>query len=405
MPQEDLSKLRIDQSAKKSVTGGRKKKPFIIAGVMIVLVIGFVLYRMGVIAPSATVDVTTVARVYPAQSLSVLNASGYIVAQRKAAVASKMTGRLTDLMVEEGSRVKKGQILARMENADTAAMAEQAQANLANARAVLKQATVERDNLELDYNRYQKLIAGGYVSQAEYDLVKTRYLRAKEAVGAALAAVGAAEAALAGARVNFDYTMIRAPFDGVVLTKNADVGDIVTPLSASATSKAAVVTLADMDSLQVEVDVSETSITLIRVGQPCDIQLDALSEKRFRGVVHAVVPTVDRSKATVLVKVRFLDKDARMLPDMSAKVAFLSRELAAEELAPRLAVDAAAVLVRKEKNVVYRVHDNKVRETVVELGGKLGDMREVLAGVKPGDRVVLKPQGLKDGSRIQVAER
>lgn len=405
MPQEDLSKLRIDQSAKKSVTGGRKKKPFIIAGVMIVLVIGFVLYRMGVIAPSATVDVTTVARVYPAQSLSVLNASGYIVAQRKAAVASKMTGRLTDLMVEEGSRVKKGQILARMENADTAAMAEQAQANLANARAVLKQATVERDNLELDYNRYQKLIAGGYVSQAEYDLVKTRYLRAKEAVGAALAAVGAAEAALAGARVNFDYTMIRAPFDGVVLTKNADVGDIVTPLSASATSKAAVVTLADMDSLQVEVDVSETSITLIRVGQPCDIQLDALSEKRFRGVVHAVVPTVDRSKATVLVKVRFLDKDVRMLPDMSAKVAFLSRELAAVELAPRLAVDAAAVIVRKEKNVVYRVLDNKVRETVVELGGKLGDMREVLAGVKPGDRVVLKPQGLKDGSRIQVAER
>ena len=405
MPQEDLSKLRIDQSAKKSVTGGRKKKPFIIAGVMILLVIGFVLYRMGVIAPSATVDVTTVARVYPAQSLSVLNASGYIVAQRKAAVASKMTGRLTDLMVEEGSRVKKGQILARMENADTAAMAEQAQANLANARAVLKQATVERDNLELDYNRYQKLIAGGYVSQAEYDLVKTRYLRAKEAVGAALAAVGAAEAALAGARVNFDYTMIRAPFDGVVLTKNADVGDIVTPLSASATSKAAVVTLADMDSLQVEVDVSETSITLIRVGQPCDIQLDALAEKRFRGVVHAVVPTVDRSKATVLVKVRFLDKDVRMLPDMSAKVAFLSRELAAEELAPRLAVDASAVVVRKEKNVVYRVLDNKVRETVVELGGKLGDMREVLSGVKPGDRVVLKPQGLKDGSRIQVAER
>jgi len=320
-------------------------------------------------------------------------------------VASKMTGRLTDLMVEEGSRVKKGQILARMENADTAAMAEQARANLANARAVLRQTKVERDNLELDYNRYQKLIAGGFVSQAEYDLVSTRYLRAGEAVKAAQAAVGAAEAALAGARVNLDYTLIRAPFDGVVLTKNADVGDIVTPLSASATSKAAVVTLADMESLQVEVDVSETSITLIRVGQPCDIQLDALAEKRFRGVVHAVVPTVDRSKATVLVKVRFLDKDARMLPDMSAKVAFLSRELAAEELAPRLAVDASAVVVRKEKNVVYRVDENKVRQTVVELGGKLGDMREVLSGVKPGDRVVLRPQGLKDGSRIQVAER
>lgn len=405
MAKEDVGKLRIDQSAKKSVTGGRKKKPFVIAGVVVLLVIGFVLYRMGVIAPAVTVDVTTVAQVYPAQSLSVLNASGYIVAQRKAAVASKMTGRLTELLVEEGSPVKKGQILARMENADTAAMTEQAQANLVNARSMLKQATVERDNLARDHSRYQKLIAGGYVSQSEYDLVSTRYRRAEEAVGAALAAVDAAKAALAGARVNFDYTLIRAPFDGVVLTKNADVGDIVTPLSASATSKAAVVTLADMESLQVEVDVSETSITLIKVGQPCDIQLDALSEKRFRGVVHAVVPTVDRSKATVLVKVRFLDKDARMLPDMSAKVAFLIRELAAEELAPRLAVDAAAVLVRKEKNVVYRIHDNKVRETVVELGGKLGDMREVLAGVKPGDRVVLRPRGLRDGSRIKVAER
>lgn len=405
MSQEDLSKLRIDQSAKKSVTGGRKKKPFIIAGVLALLVIGFVLYRLGVIAPAATVDVTTVARVYPAQSLSVLNASGYIVAQRKAAVASKMTGRLTDLMVEEGSRVKKGQILARMENADTAAMAEQARANLANARAVLRQTKVERDNLELDYNRYQKLIAGGFVSQAEYDLVKTRYLRAKEAVGAALAAVGAAEAALAGARVNFDYTMIRAPFDGVVLTKNADVGDIVTPLSASATSKAAVVTLADMDSLQVEVDVSETSITLISAGQPCDIQLDALSDRRFRGEVHAIVPTVDRAKATVLVKVKFLDRDPRMLPDMSAKVSFLSRTLTAEELKPRLAVNASALESKSAKQVVYVIADNKARETVVTTGGKLGDMMEVTAGLKSGDRVVLKPKGLKDGSKIKIAER
>ena len=270
--------------------------------------------------------------VYPAQSLSVLNASGYIVAQRKAAVASKMTGRLTALLVEEGNRVQKGQILARMENADVTAVKGQVTANLANARAMLKQAAVERDNLAQEHDRYQRLIAGGYVSQSEYDMIHTRYLRSQEAVKAAQAAVESATAALSGAEANLDYTLIRAPFDGVVLTKNADVGDIVTPLGASSTSKAAVVTLADMDSLQVEVDVSETSITLIKVGQPCDIQLDALSDKRFRGAVHAIVPTVDRAKATVLVKVRFLDKDARMLPDMSAKVSFLSRELKSEEL-------------------------------------------------------------------------
>ncbi len=405
MPQEDLSKLKIDSSAKKSVAASRKKKPFVIAGALVLLIAGVVLYRLGVIAPSATVDVTTVSMIYPAQSLSVLNASGYIVAQRKAAVASKVTGRLTELLVEEGSRVRKGQILARMESGDVAAMKEQGTANLANARAMLKQALVERDHAALENARYQKLIAGGYVAQSDYDMIHTRYLRSLEAVKAAQAAVESAGAALAHAEVNLDYTLIRAPFDGVVLTKNADVGDIVTPLSASATSKAAVVTLADMDSLQVEVDVSETSITLIGVGQPCDIQLDALAERRFRGEVHAIVPTVDRSKATVLVKVRFRDKDSRMLPDMSAKVSFLSRELTPEELHPRLAVHQAALVEMKDKTLVYRIEDNKAREMMVATGGKLGDMREIKSGLKPGDRVVLKPRGLQDGARIKVAER
>lgn len=405
MPQEDLSKLKIDKSVKKSVTAGRKKKPFIIAALVAFLIAGVVLYRLGVIAPTATVDVTTVAMVYPAQSLSVLNASGYIVAQRKAAVASKMTGRLTALMVEEGSLVKKGQILARMESADVTAVKGQVAANLSNARAMLSQATVERDNLAQEHDRYQRLIAGGFVSQSDYDMIHTRYLRSQEAVKAARAAVESASAALSGAEANLDYTLIRAPFDGVVLTKNADVGDIVTPLGASSTSKAAVVTLADMDSLQVEVDVSETSITLIKVGQPCDIQLDALADKRFRGVVHAIVPTVDRAKATVLVKVRFLDKDSRMLPDMSAKVSFLSRDLKPEELQARLAVNQSALDHDGGKSVVYLIRDNKAFKTVVITGVNLGDMLEVKSGLKPGDRVVLKPKGLKDGAKIVVAER
>ncbi len=405
MAQDDLNKLKIDQADKKNVTTGRKKKPFVIAGLILLLITGAVLYRTGVIGPTATVDVTTVSMVYPSQSLSVLNASGYIVAQRKAAVASKMTGRLTALLVEEGNTVKKGQILARMENADVTAMKGQGTANLANARSMLKQATVERDNLAQEHDRFKRLIAGGNVSQSEYDLINTRYLRSQEAVKGAQAAVESAAAALSGAEANLDYTLIRAPFDGVVLTKNADVGDIVTPLSASATSKAAVVTLADMDSLQVEVDVSETSITLIKVGQPCDIQLDALSDRRFRGEVHAVVPTVDRAKATVLVKVRFLDRDTRMLPDMSAKVSFLSRKLEGVELKPRLAVNSSALESTGEKNVVYRIESDKVHRTTVGTGGKLGDMQEVVSGLKAGDRVVLKPKGLKDGAKIKVAER
>jgi RND family efflux transporter MFP subunit len=192
----------------------------------------------------------------------------------------------------------------------------------------------------------------------------------------------------------------------VVLTKNADIGDIVTPIGAAASAKAAVVTIADMNSLQVEVDVSETSITTIRVGQPCDIQLDSLPDRRFRGEVHTIVPTVDRSKATVLVKVRFLDKDPRMLPDMSAKVSFLSRSLAPGELKPRLAAGRSALVNGRDGTFAFLIEGDRVRMSPVRLGATLGDMVEIVSGLKAGDRVVITPpKGLKDGSRIKIAER
>jgi HlyD family secretion protein len=406
MPTEDLSKLKIEKADKILFAAKRKKKPFIIAGIAVLLLIFIVFYRVGIISPAITVDVTTVSNIYPSQSLSVLNASGYIVAQRKAAVASKMTGRLIALKVEEGSKVKKGQIIAQMESADVSAARDQAAANLNTARANLEQAIVDRDNLEKDYGRYQRLAKGGYVAQSEYDAVNTRYKRAVEGVKAAEANVKAANAALSGAKASLDYTLIRAPFTGVVLTKNADVGDIVSPLGAAATAKAAVVTMADMSSLQVEVDVSESSIASLRTGQPCDIQLDALFDKRFRGEVHAIVPTVDRTKATVLVKVRFLDKDPRMLPDMSAKVSFLSRNLKPEELKPRVAVNQSALVTRSKQNAVFLLQGSYVRQKMIEPGEKLGDMIEVKEGLVPGDRVVINPsKGLKDGSKIKIAER
>jgi RND family efflux transporter MFP subunit len=395
----DLNKLKIEKSKKVTGPAGRKKKPFVVAAIALLLFLSVILYMTGIIAPAITVDVTTISRVYPSQSLSTLNASGYIVAQRKAAVASKVTGRLVALMVEEGSKVKKNQVIARMESADVSAAKDQTAANLDNVKASLEQAKAERDNAQQENNRYKKLVADGVVSESEYDKVNTRYKRAQEGVKAVEAAVLGAEAALQGARVGLDYTLIRAPFDGVVLTKNADIGDIVTPLGAASTAKAAVVTIADMKSLQVEVDVSETSITAISVGQPCDIQLDALSDMRFRGQVHAIVPTVDRTKATVLVKVRFLDKDSRMLPDMSAKVSFLSRKLKPEELKPRVAVNGSALLWQGDKAYVYLLQVNDVRQTFVTPGEKLGDMMEIKSGLKPGDRVVIKPpKGLKDGS-------
>ena len=406
MPAEDIAQLKIEKSEKITGSKRRRKKPFVIAVIVLLLLTAGGLYFGGVIAPAVSVDVTTVSQMYPSQSISLLNASGYIVAQKKAAVASKVTGRLVELLVEEGKKVKRGEVIARMENADVSAFRDQTAANLNTARATLEQMKADRDNALQEYERYKKLVAAGFVSRSDYDAMETRYRRALEGVKAAEAAVHAGEAALKNADVGIDYTLIRAPFDAIVLTKNADVGDIVTPIGAAANAKAAVVTIADMNSLQVEVDVSETSITSIRVGQPCDIQLDAMPNQRFRGEVYTVVPTVDRSKATVLVKVRFLDKDPRMLPDMSAKVSFLSRRLEPAELKPRLTANQSALIAKGAGTIAYLLVGNRVKETPVQTGLKLGDMMEILSGLKEGDRIVIKPlKGLKDGSRIKVAER
>jgi RND family efflux transporter MFP subunit len=406
MSEPDINKLKIDKTQKLTGPSRRKKKPFFIALAIALLLILGILYTAGIIAPATTIDVTTVTQVYPAQSLSVLNASGYIVAERKAAVASKTTGRLVALMVEEGSKVKKGQIIARMESDDVTAAKNQAAANLVNALAVLEQAKTDRDIARRENFRYQGLEHDGSVSQSDWDAINTRYKRSEEGVKVAEANVLALRAALEGAKAGLDYTLIRAPFDAVVLTKNADVGDIVTPFAAVATAKAAVVTIADMRSLLVEVDVSETNIVGLRTGQACDIQLDALPAIRFRGEVYTIVPTVDRTKATVLVKVRFLDKDPRMLPDMSAKVSFLSRNLKTEERKPRLAVNGLALVGKTDQTHVFVLQGNHVQETSVQTGVKLGDMIEMISGLKSGDRVVINPpKGMKNGTKIKIAER
>ena len=192
----------------------------------------------------------------------------------------------------------------------------------------------------------------------------------------------------------------------MVLTKNADVGDILTPIGAAVNAKSAVVTIADMDSLLVEADVSESNLEKVKVGQPCEIQLDALPEIRFRGEVHMIVPTADRSKATVMVKVRFLEPDPRVLPEMSAKVAFLSRPVAKGEERPRTAVSKAAVVHKRGTDVLYAVNNNRVVEKPVRLGEAIGDMVEVLEGAKAGERVVLNPSpGLHNGLPVKIAEK
>ena len=365
-----------------------------------------VLFLSGVVAPAVEVEVATVSQVYPSQTFTLLNASGYVVAQRKAAVASKATGQLEWLGVEEGSRVRRGQVLARLENRDAAATRDQAAANLNTARSNLAQAKAELADAGKAFARQKELLAQGIVAQADYDVAETRQHKARAAVAAAESAVKAADAAFNGASVALEYTLIRAPFDAVVLTKNADVGDIVTPLGAAANAKAAVVTIADMDSLQVEADVSEANLEKIRMNQPCEVQLDAFPGVRFAGVVHMIVPTADRSKATVLVKVRFVEKDSRILPEMSAKVAFLERPVKKEEQPPRTAVNPAAIVSKDGGKAVFVIKGDKAVQTEIKTGAQIGDMVEIVSGVKAGDKVALKPlDKLKTGKKIKTAEK
>ena len=407
MEKEDLSQLRISRSENEPVAYRRSNRKKIVWALLIFLLLGFIGlgYTRGYLRPSQEVSVTTVSLVYPSQPITLLNASGYVVAQRKAAVASKGTGRLDTLAVEEGSRVKKGQILARLENADLQAQAAQAQANLNAAQANLNQIRAGVTNDRLRFDRYRKLIQAQAVSQSDYDAAEAKIQQSLAAEAAALSQIKAAEAALQTVRVGLEYTLIRAPFDGVILTKNADVGEVVAPFGSSINAKAAVVTMADMESLIVEADVSEINLEKVKAGQPCEITLDAFPEERFPGEVHMVVPTADRSKATVQTKVKFLKKDDRVLPEMSAKVAFLSRPIAYDEK-PRLGVNPSAVVSKNGRAMVYQLKGDQVQAVPIDKGPPLADLVQVTRGLQAGDRVVLNPpKGLKDGSRVKIAEK
>jgi len=402
--EEDLSKLKIDRTRKTlKMPGQWKRYRWVIAAVLAVAA-GLLLY-WGIFSPAVKVEVATVSLYHPSQAYTQLNASGYVVAQRKSAVASKITSRLLEITVEEGSRVRKGDVIARLEGDDAIAARDQAKANLTVARYNLEQAKAELEDAAVSFEREKDLLSKEFTSKAQFDAAEARYKKAQAGVAGAEAAVKAGQAALQAAYVNLEYTLIRAPFDAVVLTKDADVGDIITPLGAAANAKAAVVTIADMSSLQVEADVSESNLGLVRPGQPCEIHLDAIPDSRFRGVVHAIVPTVDRTKATIMVKVRFLDMNPNILPEMSAKVAFLSKAVSDDERKPRLAVNRSALVSRDGPTSVFVVRSDRVEETPLRLGREFGEMAEVLEGVKQGDRIVLNPsKRLLDGSKVKLPE-
>jgi HlyD family secretion protein len=400
----DLSQLRIDRSGAAADARARPRRWGRIAAIAVVALLG-VAYAWSRFAAPVAVEVATVASAWPSQNYTLLNATGYVVPQRKAALSSKATGRMEWLGVLEGSRVKEGEVIARLESKDVRATLDQAAAQVNVARANLQQGEAERRDAEANLRRSSELLAKNYISGAQHDADIARFNKAKAVIASLGAAIASAEANRRAAAVAVEQTLIRAPFDAIVLTKNANVGDNITPFSSAADSKGAVVTVADMDTLEVEADVAEASIGKIKVDQPCEVQLDALPDVRLSAVVSRIVPTVDRSKATVLVKVKFVERDPRVLPEMSAKVAFLSKAVAPEEKRAVTAVVPGAVVERAGKKVAFVLKDDRVRMVEVTTVAKVGELVEV-KGLNAGDRVVLAPgDKLKDGAAVAVAKK
>ena len=408
-----LSALRIDRNA-----GAPKRKRRWLRWVVLVLVAAAALAFA--LQPRKTeVQLTSVVTAYPSQQYAQLTASGYVVAQRRAAVASKATGRLIELRVREGSVVKKDEIIARLDASDVEANIGAAQAGVRlaeagvrQAEAGLRQAQVEQGNADAELARSKSLQAQEFVSAQAVDAAQRRADAARASAASAQAAIGQAQASLGQAqaqlkiqKVNEDYALIRAPFDGVVLVKNANVGDIITPFSSAAGAQGAVVTMADMSTLEVEADVSESNLGKARTGQPVEITLDALPDMRFRGSVAGIVPTVDRAKATVMTKIRFEKLDPRILPEMSAKVTILSQPASDADQKPVLAVNPLAVVERGGKKQVFRVKDDAVEAVEVTPGRKIGDSVELQsAALKSGDKLVLSPgEKLHSGDKVAVA--
>lgn len=387
----DLSSLKIDRSNKEDINSGKKNILITVGVILTLIVVYFIITAL--LGNSVEVKLTTAVLQKPGQTTASLNASGYVVAQRKAAIASKGTGRLIFLGVVEGDKVTKNQIIGKLENTDILPQLEEAKANLQLYKADLNSA-------ENTLNRERELFQKGLSSQQSFDLAEANYNRL-------LASIEIASARIKQYEVAIENTLIRAPFDGTVLTKNAEVGEIVAPFGGSTTSKTAVVTIADMKSLLVEADVSESNIEKINVGQDCEIILDAYPEKSYSAYVFKIVPTADRSKATVLVKVGFKNYDSRVLPEMSAKVSFFTEpvDTSVTNQKPILVIPSSAVRNIDGENLVFTVSDNKAVKNEITTGQTLGSYVEVISGLKSGQKVINNlDEQIKDGVEVKLAE-
>lgn len=399
-----LSQLKIDRNG--IIEEPRPMWPWFAAVAVIALII--VLYF--VLRPSDALQVKAV----PALTLSsasgggsVLDASGYIVAQRQATVSSKVTGKVQALLVEEGQLVKEGQVLARLDDSNARAALMLAQAQLESARAGLSQAKAQSKDATRQAARNQELLTKGFVGQSIYDSAQANADSQAAGVEAAQGNVAVAERNISVYRQQLDDTVVRAPFAGVITVKNAQQGEMISPLSAGgAGTRTGIGTLVDMDSLEIEVDVNENFIGRVQPGQPVNAKLNAYPEWEIPCKVIAVIPTADRSKATVKVRIGINNKDARILPDMGVRVSFLTETKPEEKESPKgVWVPENAVQINNGVGILFVIKEDKLERRAVKLGGKSSSGQQVLSGIVAGESIAVGDMSqFSDGATIKIIE-
>lgn len=403
-PRPDLGKLRIDRTQAGASEGQRRALRWVVAlavvaAAFIAVILLYVRGRAGSSVRVARVEVSG------GSGGSVgITANGYVVARTRASVSSRISGRLASLAVEEGSVVRRNQVLAQIENADYAAALSQAVADSLRIEAQLREAIASRDQIERDLARSRELAARNLEPRRTVEDLESQLAGAEARIGVQRAQVASATAAIAYARANYENTYIRAPFDGTVLRKDAEVGEVVAPVATGGgLTRGAVVTMADLSTLEVEVDVNEAYIAQVTDDQPTRIVLDAYPTASFAGKVRQIVPTADRQKATVQVKVSITERDPRILPEMGARVEFLDSASTASDAPARVFVPADAVRNEGASTIVWVVRDGRVARVVIDAGPVSGGRREVRSGLSGGERVVVgQADGLSDGDKVNV---
>jgi RND family efflux transporter MFP subunit len=403
-----LHQLRIDRSVAEQPRETRRW-PWIAGGVLILVLIAAAVWFLKSKQSAALVH-TAMAQPMTSggPSASVLDATGYVTARREATVSAQITGTLTEVLIEEGDHVNIGQVLARLEDTSQRAALAQAEAQLHSAQALLVQFQAQLSQDQRDVKRAEDLVLRKLVSEQAVEQARTLVATQSAQLEGQRKQIDLAAANVRSAHVQLEYCTIHAPFTGVVIAKAAQVGEIVSPFSAGGGfTRTGIGTLVDMDSLEIEVDVNEAYINRVQPKQPVDSVLNAYPDWKIPSHVIAIIPTADRSKATVKVRIRIDNKDDRIVPDMGVRVSFLEeKKPVAADARPPVGVLVPAAALRREgdKDVLFVLKDGKAKRRAVALGGAFGNSRQVESGVSPGEAVIVDaPAELQDDATVSAA--